>query len=156
MILAVSFEVIATSGVGVGTLAVGVAAFKANERSKKIAAAQEGAVRTADLDRAEVEGWTKLIATMTAKFEEASGEAVEARREAAELRGRLESGNTRVEAINVALREAHERIAVLEDRITVCRAEITRLGGDVDEINRVGKRGAKGPPGDQGPPGIAA
>jgi hypothetical protein len=51
------------------------------------------------------------------------------------------------------IRELRSQLAAAHERIAVLRAEVTRLGGEVDEINRVGKQGPPGERGPQGPPG---
>lgn len=55
-----------------------------------------------------------------------------------------------------ALRVADEQRVLFEGRIDALRMEVTKLGGDVEKINHIGKqgpRGPKGPPGDPGDPG---
>lgn len=63
------------------------------------------------------------------------------------------------DAIAEALRVANDRAKGYEDRIDGLRAEVTRLGGQVEMINRpgtTGDPGPTGPPGPQGPPGDSA
>lgn len=54
------------------------------------------------------------------------------------------------EATAQALRVTDEQRILFENRIDMLRLEVVKLGGDIEQINRVGKRG---PPGEKGPPG---
>lgn len=95
-------------------------------------AAREVQVKeSAELNRAEVEGWTTLIETLRKEY-------VAVVTEAAVLRGRLDEKERHIERLGDALREAHDLTVVLEERLEVLRAAVIKLGGDIDEINRIG------------------
>lgn len=84
--------------------------------------------------------------TMETDFKLAVASQVEHQARSREIIAELRSEVSMGDKIKVSLGE----------RIDALRAEVRRLGGDVDEINRVGKRGQqgdKGEVGDKGEPG---
>jgi len=123
-----------------------------------------------EANKAQIEAFQTVISTLTDQYEAATKESIL-------LRKRLSDGNARFDILDEQLRIKHreyaEEIAMLRGRISamvlelaegsarilILRTEVTRLGGDVDEINRVGKRGQpgeKGETGDKGEPGDVA
>lgn len=129
--------------------ATGVAAYLNAQRVKRTQDRAHAESESADLNRAQVEGWTTLIATLRAEYTTAVTEA-------AELRGRLAEKEIHLDRLGKALRESREAIEDLRRQVEILRTEVVRLGGDVDQINRTGKQGPtgdKGPTGDQGPTG---
>lgn len=122
---------------------------RAEEHSRHVEEGLHATNETAALQAAEVDGWRTLIDTLMAQYTVASNEA-------AELRTRLHLGNQKFEEIREQYWHAQGQIATLTMRVEVLRTEVTRLGGDVDKINGVGKQGPdgeKGPVGDKGAKG---
>ena len=91
----------------------------------------------------------RAVNVMDKAIDRLDAEAIEARERIAVLEALLarnEAEVARLTKVNVAL----------EARIVVLRDEVTKLGGDVEKINRKGKQGPtgrKGPTGDKGPSG---
>lgn len=158
------------------------------ERQAEAEQKQEAVEVAVELERAEREGWVQLIRELREQNTLQSGENRTLRDRTSEVESQLRHSKADYERqidklegdFKVAVAQqmeyqatSRERIATLVaelghaertrdrlgERIDDLRAEVQRLGGDVDEINRVGKRGQpgdKGPTGDKGAPGAAA
>lgn len=136
----------ATAIAGAIAALAGIGMLLVARRTSKLSERIADTKTNAELARAEVEGWKTLIGTLREQY-------IAVVKDAAELRGLLDGRNEQVDRLGLALRDSREQVVMLNHRIETLRDAVTKLGGDVELINRHGKTGEKGPPGDPGPPG---
>lgn len=120
-----------------------IATYRGARRATRAENKAEGVRREADLERAERDGWKTLIDTLNSQYKDVLYQL-------GVTQGKLNERDKHVDRLGAALREARDEQITLIERVGTLRAEVTRLGGSVDEINRVGKRGPTGGAGERG------
>jgi len=134
MLASSTLEQVGAIGASVIAVLTGIGAFLTSRRVRRAEAEnrerdleQLEIKQAAEVSRASIEGWERLIETLGEQYKTASEEATA-------LRKRLAEGNRRFDRMELNVQRAHAHIGRQGIRIALLTTEVERLGGHVPPL----------------------
>lgn len=134
MMASSTLEQVGAIGASVIAVLTGIGAFltsrrvrRAEAENKQRDAEQAEIKQAAEVNRASIEGWERLIETLGEQYKTASEEATA-------LRKRLTAGNRRFDRMERNLQRARTHIGRQDIRIALLSNEVERLGGHIPPL----------------------